>query len=299
MRSLSLLLWVAITLVGCGRSPRETRAPMPGPTPTPNTNGIQYHGGRVLTSPTGPNLYYIWYGNWSGNTGPAILTDLANNIGGSAYFNIITSYYGSSNVTVTNAVNFVGSTNDAYSQGTAPSVAQIRMIVSSAIAGGLAKDTNGVYMVLTSEDVAPSSFCKGLCGGWSHFSMDGSDIKYAWVGNPARCPTRCAPAQPTTGPNGNLGVDAMAATLVHEFINSVTDSDGDGWYDSSGKAPASICGTPQLAFPNAYVTSNGALATVRLGPRDYFLTSNWVNANGGYCALSYPRTTTLNRNRHR
>ncbi|MFL5350001.1 MAG: hypothetical protein ACJ8AT_34930, partial [Hyalangium sp.] len=38
-------------------------------------NGIAYNGGPIMTTNT--KLYYIWYGNWSGNTAPTILTDLA------------------------------------------------------------------------------------------------------------------------------------------------------------------------------------------------------------------------------
>src|SRR5512141_237750 len=61
----------------------------------PGTNGISYHGGPVMVSPV--NVYYIWYGNWSGNSATSILTDLAGNIGGSPYFNINTTYYNGSN----------------------------------------------------------------------------------------------------------------------------------------------------------------------------------------------------------
>jgi len=34
------------------------------------------------------NVYYIWYGNWSGNSASTILTNLAQHIGPSPYFNI-------------------------------------------------------------------------------------------------------------------------------------------------------------------------------------------------------------------
>ena len=256
------------------------------PTPAPGPNGITYHGGPVMTSSSGTNLYYIWYGNWSGNTGPAILEDLAKNLGGSAYFNINTTYFDASNVHVTNAVNFLGSASDAYSQGTTLSNAQIRAVVSKAITDGLRLDTNAVYMVLTSQDVVPSNFCNGSCGGYGHFMMGSTDIKYGFVPNAARCPNACAPAQPTTGPNGNVGADAMASTISHELINAITNSNGAGWHDSSGRAPASICATPQTAFPVTYVAPNGALASVKLGTRDYLIQTTWVNANGGYCAMS-------------
>src|SRR5438132_11253626 len=38
-------------------------------------NGITYHGGPVMLLTT--NVYYIWYGNWSGNSATTILPDLA------------------------------------------------------------------------------------------------------------------------------------------------------------------------------------------------------------------------------
>src|SRR6266542_7171323 len=65
-------------------------------------NGISYRGGPLILGTT--NVYYIWYGNWSGNSATSILTDFANSIGGSPYFNINTTYYNGSNVHVSNSV---------------------------------------------------------------------------------------------------------------------------------------------------------------------------------------------------
>src|SRR2546430_12422959 len=78
-------------------------------------SGMQYHGGPVILGTT--NVYYIWYGNWAGNTAPTILNNLASSIGGSPYFNINTTYYNGSNVHVTNFVYYAGSAVDSYSQG--------------------------------------------------------------------------------------------------------------------------------------------------------------------------------------
>src|ERR1051325_6250418 len=44
-------------------------------------NGIYYHGGPLLLGT--PNIYYIWYGSWAGNSATTILSDFANSIGGS------------------------------------------------------------------------------------------------------------------------------------------------------------------------------------------------------------------------
>jgi len=41
-------------------------------------------------------------------------------------------------------------------------------------------------------------------------------------------------------------------------------------------------------FGATYKTANGATANMNLGGSDYLIQQNWVNASGGYCALSYP-----------
>src|SRR5437867_5586989 len=58
-------------------------------------NGIFYHGGPLLLGT--PNIYYVWYGNWGGNSAPTILEDFARHIGPSPYYNINTTYYNGSN----------------------------------------------------------------------------------------------------------------------------------------------------------------------------------------------------------
>ena len=246
-------------------------------------NGIFYHGGPVMTNPAGTNVYYIWYGNWSGNTAPTILEDLAGHIGGSPYFNINTTYYDSARH-VLNGVNFLQSTTDSYSQGTALSDQQIQNVVANAIGGGtLPKDTNAVYFVLTSADVnATSGFCTQYCGWHTHGSIGGVDIKYAFVGNPDRCPSACE--DQTTGPNGNAGADGMASIIAHELEEAVTDPNLNAWYDRRGYENADKCA---WTFGTTYTTSNGALANMKLGSRDYLIQRNWVNANGGSCALSF------------
>ncbi len=245
-------------------------------------NGISYHGGPIITGTIG--VYYIWYGAWSTNTATTILTDFANNLGGSPYFNINTSYYNGSNVHVSNSVALRGSTTDNYSQGTSLSDAQIQQVVSDAITSGrLPSDTNAVYFVLTSADVTASSgFCTKYCGWHTHGTIGGSDIKYSFVGNPDRCPSSCE-AQ-TTSPNGNAGADGMASIVAHELEEATTDPDLNAWYDTRGYENADKCA---WTFGTEYTTSNGSKANMKLGTRDYLIQQNWVNASGGYCALSY------------
>jgi hypothetical protein len=249
----------------------------------PGANGITYHGGPVMLGTT--NMYYVWYGNWSGNTANTILTTFAQNIGGSPYFNINTTYYNGSNAHVSNSVSLGGSTTDNYSRGTSLSDSAIRGVVTDALVSGrLPYDTRGVYFVLTSADVTASSgFCTQYCGWHTHGTINGFDIKYSFVGNPDRCPTACE-AQ-SIGPNGNAGADGMASIIAHELEEAVTDPDLNAWYDSHGAENADKCA---WTFGTTFTTSNGAKANMTMGGLNFLIQRNWVNASGGFCAKSYP-----------
>ena len=286
-------------LVPTGKGWGERPAPGPGPgegagqgqgqpqgngKPTrQSSNGINYHGGPLILM---PNVYYIWYGNWSGNTAQTILTDLANNIGGSSYFNINTTYYDGAGRHVAGSVSYAGSTSDSYSQGATLSDNGVQAVVTQAItSGSLPNDSNGVYFVLTSADVNESSgFCTQYCGWHTHANITGlGDVKFSFVGNPDRCPSACA-AQ-TTGPNGNAGADGMASIIAHELEEATTDPDLNAWYDTRGQENADKCA---WTFGTTYTAPNGAKANMKLGTHDYLIQQNWVNATGGYCAKAYP-----------
>src|SRR5436190_20126793 len=43
-------------------------------------NGIEYHGGPLMITPH--NVYFIWYGNWSGNTATTILPAFISGLSG-------------------------------------------------------------------------------------------------------------------------------------------------------------------------------------------------------------------------
>jgi hypothetical protein len=248
------------------------------------SNGINYHGGPLILGTT--NVYIIWYGNWSENSATTILPNFLQNIGGSSYYSINTTYYDGTNRHVSNSVAYYAtSSTDNYSHGAALSDSAVQAVVSGAInSGKLPKDTNGVYFVLTSSDVNETSgFCTQYCGWHTHGTISGSDIKYSFVGNPDRCPSACT-AQ-TTSPNGNAGADGMASVIAHELEEAVTDPDLNAWYDRRGYENADKCA---WNFGATYKASNGSKANMNLGGDDYLIQQNWVNASGGYCALVYP-----------
>ena len=240
-------------------------------------NGIFYHGGPIILG--GTNIHLIWYGNWGSNTATQILPDFASHIAPSPYFNINTTYTNGSGKAVTNLCNLATQANDNYSQGSNLSDAQVQAIV----AAQQPTDTNGVYFVLTSADVNETSgFCTQYCGWHTRATINGKDIKYAFIGNPDRCPSACE-AQ-TTSPNGNAGADGMASIIAHELEEATTDPDLNAWYDRRGAENADKCA---WTFGQTYTTANGSQANIKLGTRDYLIQQNWVNASGGFCALSH------------
>jgi hypothetical protein len=300
MTSVRFVFSVSLFLAGCGAGPpgiesenaaeqSETkpngqghvvRGEAGGPG---NSNPITYHGGPVILGTT--NIYYIWYGNWTGDTAIDILGTLANNIGGSPYFNINTGYYQGPNNNrsyVSNSVAFAGSTSDNYSHGTTLNDQGVFSVVTGAIgSGSLPLDPQGVYFVLTSSDVNESTgFCTKYCGWHTHGTYSGTDIKFAFIGNAARCPSACA-WQETASPNNNVGADGMASIIGHELEESVTDPDLNAWYDRKGAEDADKCA---WTFGTTYTVPNGTIANMNLGGLDFLIQQNWLVTGG--CALS-------------
>ncbi len=249
-------------------------------------NGISYHNGPVMEN--GVNIYYIWYGDWTqDSTANTILTNFANAIGGSPYFNINTTY-GDTVANVPNTVHYIKSATDLGSLGTSLSDANIWTIVSNAISGGLGADPNGMYFVLTAPGVAETSgFLTQYCGWHTYNFYGNTPIKYSFVGNPAANLGACSIQ--STGPNGDVEADAMASVIAHELEESATDPQLNAWYDSTGAENADKCA---WTFGTTYKASNGSLANMNLGGHDYLIQQNWVNAGGGSCALSYAASTT-------
>ena len=258
-------------------------------------NGIEYHGGPVMLGPH--NVYFIWYGNFSGNIALTMLPDLIKGFNGSRYFNTNTTY-GDASGNIANTVTFAGQVFDNYSQGTALNNTTFSNAISKPFNDGtLPVDPNGIYFLLTSPDVSlttgTTSFCTTYCGFHTSGTLGTTDIKVAFVGDPA---TRC-PAIPNTpgcsaqslSPNGNEGADAMANVMAHELNEAITDPHGDAWFhvDTAGEN-GDLC---NFKFGTTFTSLNGAHANIVLNGRQFLIQSNWLNSGGGSCAMSFDPQT--------
>jgi hypothetical protein len=256
-----------------GRATRVTRG----------ANGINYNGGPVMSAQT--TAYVIWYGSWANTpqkTG--IIADFLSNIGGSPYFNVNTTYTDKSGAHVQNSVKLGAQVTDAGSVGlTNLTDAQILTIVQRAITGGLPKDPNGVYFVLTSSNVTKSGFLTSYCGWHSAATVATTTIKYSFVGDPTGPQIGSCSAQSAASPNGDPGADAMTSVIAHELEETVTDPNLNAWFDSRGNENADKCA---WTFGTTYKAPNGSLANMKVGTRDFLIQRNWINANGGGCVLA-------------
>lgn len=264
-------------------------------------NGIEYHGGPVMQGPH--NVYFIWYGNFSGNSALTILPDLINGFGGSQYFNTNTTY-GDTTGNIANTVTLAGEVFDNYSHGKALTEATFQAAVTAPlISGAFPVDPNGIYFLLTSPDVtlafppapdgSPQGFCTAFCGFHTFGTLGTTDIKVAFVGDAAtQCPARpgqlgCS-AQSHT-PNGNEGADAMASVMAHELNETVTDPELDAWFHIDGSGEVGDLCVSNLG--TTFSALNGAFANVVLSGRQYLIQSNWLNSGGGFCAMGFNSQT--------
>lgn len=261
------------------------------PVPQAGTMSIGYHGGPVMLGT--PDIYFIWYGNWSGSPALTILPDLMSNIGGSPYLKINTTYTDSQGRAVSGDVHYAGSITDNYSRGKVLAQTDVERVVASALSSGaLPTSTNAIYFVITALDVTMNGFCNQFCGWHTNGSgsLLGTHIKYSFIGNAARCPQNCSPYSPS--PNGDIASDGMASMIAHELEESLTDPELDAWIDTGSQENADKCA---WKFGTTYTTASGAKANMKLGTRDYLIQTN-LNRKTNKCELEMaapPTPSTL------
>ena len=236
-----------------------------------------------------PAVYLIWYGNWNQSNGSdnaagqQIIRDLLYGMNGSPYYATNASYTG-----VSGKFSVAKETTDNYSQGFRLSDRGVANVVSNAInSSRLIKDSNGIYFVLSSSDVAETSgFCSQYCGWHTYGFLGGTNIKYAFVGNANRCLNSCAIQ--SVGPNGNAGVDGMASVVAHELEEANTDPNLNAWYDANGWEDADKCAW--TFGSNLSQTANGAYYNMTLptstGGNRPFMIQRELDANS-LCYVNY------------
>ncbi|OVA03287.1 Phosphate-induced protein 1 [Macleaya cordata] len=216
---------------------------------------LRYHMGPVLSSPI--NIYIIWYGKWAPSQKLLIkdflLSISANHRAASSpsvseWWRTATLYTDQTGSNVSRTVLIAGEYQDLkYSQGTHLTRLTVQQVIGNAVKSAPfpVDHKNGIYLILTSNDVTMQDFCRAVCG-FHYFtfpSMVGYTLPYAWVGNSGKqCPEVCAypfavPGYMAGGgpsalspPNRDVGVDGMISVIGHELAELASNPLVNAWY---------------------------------------------------------------------
>lgn len=198
--------------------------------PTPANGGITVNmtenGGPVMTGHV--DTFAIFYGDFTGaNTGQPVTAQQVtgqwlNDMNGTDYLNIASTYTGAPNGTVSTNVTFSGAVNVSSSfLGTSLTDANILTLAQDARNGTLPGGnlpvlgvTNAIYFVFTAPGIAEQQDATAC--GWHNGNM-GTNTIYSWVGPALGCDF--------LGGNvsGNPVANEFTETGSHELFESLTD----------------------------------------------------------------------------
>ncbi|CAA7391706.1 unnamed protein product [Spirodela intermedia] len=265
---------------------------------------LSYHMGPVLTANT--TVHVIWYGTWSRQQKHilrgfirSISDDSAPHPSVAGWWRTVRLYTDQTGANVTAHISLGSEKNDRhYSHGRSLTRLTVQHVIRAAVAAPRrplpVNPRGGLYLLLTSADVAVQDFCAGACG-FHYFtfpSIVGYTLPYAWVGNSAaRCPGICAypfavpeyflpprerKRKAAPPPNGDAGVDGMVSVIGHELAELATNPLVNAWYAGADPSfPTEIADLCQ----GIYGTGGGGAYTgqVTVDGRD----GAWYNVNGG------------------
>jgi hypothetical protein len=247
-----------------------------------STSPMVYHGGPVLdTNASAPlKMHFLLYGNWQ-NAG--LIFDFVQAIGGSKYFNILTSYTGIKNVRVD-----IGTVQKLRPATTSLSDSDIPRILHSLFQ--LPASNQEVFVVLTSPEISVSNGGSILCRDFCGYHNNDSSFLYILVGDSSKCPSSCQIEN--TGPNyaagASSGIDGILNILAHEIAEVITDPKFNAWTDKFGLEIGDKC---QWKFGYTRYANNGAKCNLDLvignETKCFMIQELFLNKPIGKCVMGY------------
>lgn len=264
--------------------------------------GISYHGGPVLQAAT--KVVAVYWANSAiylngpipGSTGGgasdgSLVGFFLRNLGGSAYFNINTTYTNGSGKAIANVVNYVGfwanNTNAPSGTQSVSDASMLAMLQSGFTSGKLSYDANTLYVIFTAGTVnLGGGFGTQYCAyhWYGNLTLNGQSKWVLYSAMPYDYAYANACTANAASPNNDPGADAEVNTLAHEIEETTTDMYLSAWYDSRGYENADKCAWNFGAY---YTTPNGGIANIKVGGKDFLVQQNWINAGSGGCRLSW------------
>ena len=75
----------------------------------------------------------------------------------------------------------------------------------------------------------------------------------------------------------------MASIIAHELDETLTNPNGNAWYNGAGDENADLC---TFQYGRLFHTASHAPANMTLGGLDFIIQQNWRNTTNPGCALS-------------
>ncbi|WRX10357.1 hypothetical protein QQP08_002844 [Theobroma cacao] len=251
---------------------------------------FQYHGGPLLTTPKGINIYLIWYGGFSQEDRNSITDFFASFADSgrrqgpsvSTWWRTISAYKDKAGKPVSSTVRLVKQVGDVYSSGKTLKRAQIANFVKSKIDNKIFPlDSSGIYLVLTAKDVPVERFCMGSCGFHESIMVGAmARVVYAHVGDPTvECPGLCAwpyalpaygpPGQALLAPNG-VGADGMIINIATLLAGAASNPFKSGYFQGDALAPLeAVTACPGIFGAGAYPGYPGTLLVDKMSKASY------------------------------
>ncbi|CAA6656220.1 unnamed protein product [Spirodela intermedia] len=213
--------------------------------------------GPVLTANT--TVHVIWYGTWSRQQKHilrgfirSISDDSAPHPSVAGWWRTVRLYTDQTGANVTAHISLGSEKNDRhYSHGRSLTRLTVQHVIRAAVAAPRrplpVNPRGGLYLLLTSADVAVQDFCAGACG-FHYFTFPPSSatpsLTRGWATPPraarasARTPSPCRSTSCRRGrgrgrrrpPNGDAGVDGMVSVIGHELAELATNPLVNAWY---------------------------------------------------------------------
>jgi hypothetical protein len=206
---------------------------------------MQYGGGPVQQS--GSTTYAIfWEPPGSVVSAPyhGLIQRYFQDIGGSAFYGLMTQYYQGSKQFIVNASSLGGSWVDTRAFTASPlQDSDLRAEVVHAMSvNGWAGGINHQFFVFTPKGV---NSCNGgscsfttYCAYHGFFNNGGTDVLYASM---PYAGTDLAGCGAPSSPNGDASSDAEISIISHEHFETVTDPHLDAWNDIIGSEIGDKC----------------------------------------------------------
>ncbi len=204
---------------------------------------LVYGNGPVLQK---PKMYLIFWGFKSAgdpNKLKPLLKSYGKSIGGSAYNNIYTQYYGPGTVNIKNPGGQFGGewSDNTNAIPTHPTDAQVAAEALNGVAH-FGYNANGSYVVVTAHNHSSSGFGSSYCAYHSATTYQNQLVSYTNLPYMPDAGQNCG-ANIITPPSDETGADE-GVTIVegHEYGESVTDPNPpSGWYNNQQGEIGDIC----------------------------------------------------------